>query len=88
MDPLQRAYLTVYERLADGAATSKGHGGENVKKVHVDAIRDALKQNGRLEPEDGKLPHRERNRLSRAKAALMDAGWIVEDNSLVWRIRI
>jgi hypothetical protein len=87
MDSLERAYLEAYDRLADGAATSKGHKGEDVKKVSVDAIREALKQNGRLELENGKLPHRERNRLSRAKTALMDAGWVVENNGLLWRIK-
>jgi hypothetical protein len=79
-------FVRAYDFLADGVADQRGFNGGMVKKVKVDAVRDALRRRGFLEAKDtGGLTTTARSHFNRAKSMLLTKGGFVEDNGLIWK---
>jgi hypothetical protein len=81
-------FLTTYERLIDNVATSPGHNGSPVKKVHIDQIRDEMVSRGYLDRDDkGRVSNTSRTHLRRAKLDLITEHVITELDGMVWKIK-
>lgn len=87
IEMIRKAFIDVYERLADGVAQSAGFDGKLVHKVKVDAIRDELRNRGHLDTtEKGQISPTDRTHLRRAKSELLGKGDFVEAEGLIWRV--
>jgi hypothetical protein len=84
---LRREYLDAYTRLCVGVSESRGFDEWPVVKVDADAIREELKRRGFLDKsDDGSLSATGRSDLYRARADLLKAKTLVEDNGQIWRV--
>jgi hypothetical protein len=88
-DILQREILNAYDRLAADGQGSKATGfdGKPVIKVKVSLIRDQLKTRGFLDTDDrGRIRPASREGLRKAKASVIHARKIIENDGLIWRL--
>jgi hypothetical protein len=81
------AILAAYDRLAEGEPTSPGFDGVPVRKVPVDAVRDAVRDRGFLDVKDtGGLTPGARKLFGRAKTDLIVKQTIIEADGRIWRL--
>jgi hypothetical protein len=85
---MRDAVLHAYDRLADAVETTSGLGGERVRKVSVEKLRDELKSRGFFETNDtGGVTPAARKQFQRAKAVLISGlkPALVEHEGQIWR---
>ncbi len=83
---MRHAFLDAYDRLADAFPVTHGFNGKSVRKVPVNAIRDALRDRGLLETDDsGAITGGARSNFSKAKTILLGKQTLMEDKKLIWR---
>ena len=69
-------FLKVFDELALAAGEQLVLGGEFVRKVKVDVLRNEMKRRGMLDSENGKLTETGKKEWQRAKAfCLTEKGW-------------
>jgi hypothetical protein len=86
-DPVRRATLDAYDRLADGVTPTAGFDGEPVRKVSVEWVRNAVRDRGFLDTkETGGLTAPARNIFMRAKNELLARNVLTEAGGMIWRI--
>lgn len=84
---IRTEFMTAYDRLADSVKKTPGQNGKPVAKVAGIAITAELKTRGFLPlDEKGSITHPGRQMLATAKAQLLKARRIVENDTLIWRI--
>jgi hypothetical protein len=79
-------YLASLDMLADNVPASPGHNSMPVRKIRAALVREHLKNRGFLDKkDDGNITSAARMCLARARAALLKAGKLCEDNDFTWR---
>jgi RecA-family ATPase len=87
VENIMAAILAAYDRLSDGVDPSTGFAGETVRKVKVDALREAVRDRGFLDTkESGGVTDKGRQGFHRAKASLIAKRVLIESGGLVWRL--
>ena len=80
--------LDADHRLADTAPRTPGFNSKPVRKVKVEAIRDALRERGLLEIDDvtGSVTDKGAAAFHRAKTKMIGEKKLIEDKRLIWRL--
>jgi AAA domain len=87
-DPVKRAILDAYDRLADGVTPTGGFAGEPVRKVSVEWVRNGVRDRGFLDTNEksGGITAVARNTFMRAKKDLLARHVLGEAGGMIWRI--
>jgi hypothetical protein len=85
-EPIRRAIIAAYDRLAANVAPSTESEGSPVRKVAVNNLREELKSSGFLDTnERGQITGVGRTLFRRAKIELFGSSTFVEEDGLIWR---
>ena len=89
-DPIKAGILKAYDELADGVTATAGLAGEDVRKVPVEWVRNAVRDMGFLDTKEGNgkgaLTAAASEMFRRAKVDLISRNRLVERGGMVWRI--
>ena len=87
-EPVRRALVDAYDRLADGVPLTTGLDGKSSgRKVKVDTLRDEVKSRGfLLTDDDGRVTVGARKLFQRAKDILIDGKTHIEDKGYLWKL--
>ena len=85
-EPIRRALVAAYDRLAADVTLISGLDGALVRKVAIDNVREEVKSRGFLDTnEKGQISGVGRTLFRRAKIELLNASTFVEADGLIWR---